>query len=119
MAVLDVVSVIWLEVGVETPLVLAHGQIPFGFGGETVRFHVDAVATQGALQEVGTPVAESVGLFPAYSDNGILAVTAVAEIHTDVGFVVGVLEVVYPAGGVGIYIYYICIEEIIVTRQTA
>ena len=136
MTVFHIVAVVGLEVGVEAAFVFtdgkltlpgehvgiltgAGGEFPFGLGGEAVGLDVNAFLAERALEEVGTPVAERVGLLPAYADHGIFAVAAVAEVHAHVRLVVGVLEVVYPRSGIGVDVYDIRVEEIVVAGEGA
>ena len=51
-------------------------------------------------------------MLPRYAHYGIVVVGRIAEIVAQVHFVVRVGEVVHPASCVGIYVYYIRVEEI-------
>ncbi len=134
MSVFDVVAFHRLEVGVKTAFVVAHGEVavpwihvfvdagtggkfPFGFGGKSERLYVYALLAERAAQEVGAPVCEGICLLPAYSYHGILVVAAVREVHTHVWLVVCVLKIVYPGSCVGVYIYYISVEEVVGTGE--
>ena len=130
MSVFHVIAFHGLKVGVEAAFVVAHGEVavpwvhvfvdagacgklPLGLGGEAERLYVDAVLAERAAQEVGAPVGECIGLLPADTYHGIVVVASVREIHAYVRLVIGILEVVYPCGGVGVDIHYISVEEVV------
>ena len=88
--------------------------LPFGLRGQTVALYVFSLSAQTFEQEVGAPCAECVGLLPAYSHYGMVAVVGVAEVEIQINLVVRIGEVVYPTGCVGVDVYDVCVLEVVV-----
>ena len=67
--------------------------------------------------ELGAPVAEGVGLFPAHAHNRIVVVVAVGEVHAHIGLLIGVLKVIDPTCGVRVDVDDVGVQEVIVALQ--
>ena len=64
------------------------------------------------FQERGAPSAECIRLFPRNSYDRIVVIAGMGEIESHVWLVVGILEIVYPYGGIGVDIDDVGIEEV-------
>ena len=63
-------------------------------------------------QEIGAPHAEGVCLFPCHSHNGIVVIGRIIEIELHIALVVGILEVVDPAGRVREDVHDVSVQEV-------
>ena len=127
-----IVASVGFEVGVEASLSVLHVGIfprkfcaalpscrifPLGFGGQSVALHEACHRPEALKQVVGAPSTEGICLFPRHAHHGIIVVSRVAEVVTQVHFVVRVGEIVHPTGGVGIHVHDISVEEVPRSRE--
>ena len=126
-AVLGIVTAVGLEVGIETILVALHlaalpGEgtarfatgciLPLYLGRQAVALYLLGHAAQPLQEEVGAPGAEGICLFPGDPDHGIVVVGGIIEVELHVSLIVGIPEVVDPAGRVGEDVHDVGIQEV-------
>ena len=75
--------------------------------------HILGLWAEATQEVIGAPSAECIGLFPTYSHYRIVVVVRVVEVELHIHFIVGIGEVIYPAGSVRIHIYDVGVYEII------
>ena len=97
----------------------ACGIFPLGLCWQAVALHIACLGAEPLEQIVGAPGAESIGLFPSDAHHGIVVVGSIGEIVAQIGLVLRIVEVVHPAGSVGIDVHNVGIEKIPRARERA
>ena len=74
--------------------------------------YLSCIASESFHEEVGTPCAEGIRLFPGDAHYRVVVEGGVGEVELHVAFVVCVVEVVHPACGVGVDVNDVGVEEV-------
>ena len=126
-AILCVVSSVWLEIRVETAVSVLYVWVfprrlctifsaccifSFCFRRKTIALDVFGLSGKYFEEEIRTPSTERICLFPCNADNRVVIVCRVAEVIAKVHLVIRVWKIIYPACRIRIDIDDVRIEEV-------